>query len=339
MALSHPTHQRVTLTVSPQGQYNRLRGKMFLEYKIIVETPIMPSLEPISNGQVIIPASILKGFTRLNFHRFLNMDEAEGEKVFGNKENPEQIIFEDVIYHGETHLTTGINLGAEGEVDRDSLHTYGSIPVGAELRGKLHIAPDITMRQINVIRHSLYLLGITGIGGMRSRGYGKCVMEFPDLKEAGMVFLSYTWEDEVHNEWVLSLADNLVQSGIVVIFDRYDLGIGDNFQVFMEHGVAKANKVLLIFTPQYKEKALARKGGAGYEYSLVNAELLETLANNNKFLPILRKGDVNSSIPPIYKQYIYCDMRDDSKFDQNFKDLYFAILGKKQVTRPASPWH
>ncbi len=311
---------------------------MFLEYKVKLITPFMPSPELVSGGKVVIPASELKGLTRHSFHRLLNLSKDEEDSIFGTTETTGKIAFEDVIYKGETRISARIKIKENREVDKDALTLDESIPGGVELIGRVHISPDITIRQINIVRHSLFLLEVTRVGRMRSHGYGECAIEFPDLEKAGMVFLSYAWEDEAHNEWVLNLADNLVRSGIFVIYDRYDLGIGDNFQVFMENGIEKANKVLLIFTPHYKEKAMSRKGGVGYEYSLINSELYEVLANNKKFLPILRKGDIASSIPPVYKQYILSDMRDDGAFEKNFRELYLAILGQKQVTRPQSPW-
>jgi CRISPR/Cas system CSM-associated protein Csm3 (group 7 of RAMP superfamily) len=310
---------------------------MFLDYKITLETSMMLSPSSVFGKMVLIPGSTLKGMTRYNFQRLLNMGKEEEEKIFGNLEHVGKISFEDVIYDGERDTVTTAKLSAS-EAALEALDSYEVIPSGSELHGKVHIAPDITMRQINIVRYSIFLLGLTRIGQGKTRGYGKCIVEFPDIENAGMSFLSYAWEDENHNEWVLNLADNLVRSGISVIYDRYDLGFGDNFHVFMEDGIARAKKVLLIFTPQYKEKASLRHGGVGYEYSLINGELYDTLAQNKKFLPILRKGDVNSSIPPLYKQYLFCDMRDDNSFDKNFKDLYFTLLGKKQVMRPEIPW-
>lgn len=78
-------------------------------------------------------------------------------------------------------------------------------------------------------------LELIGIGKEVHLAYGRCHVEFIDLREVGRVLLSYAWEDEVHNQWVESLADRLTKEGISVLFDRYDVQIGNNIQVYMEH--------------------------------------------------------------------------------------------------------
>lgn len=36
-------------------------------------------------------------------------------------------------------------------------------------------------------------------------------------------FISYSWDSEEHKTWVRHLVDKLLQSGIPVILDQYDL--------------------------------------------------------------------------------------------------------------------
>ena len=37
------------------------------------------------------------------------------------------------------------------------------------------------------------------------------------------VFISYSWDDEFHKGWVRELADKLIENGIDVYLDQYDL--------------------------------------------------------------------------------------------------------------------
>lgn len=42
------------------------------------------------------------------------------------------------------------------------------------------------------------------------------------------VFISYSWDNKEHKEWVYNLAVNLRSHGIDVILDQFDLRIGDD---------------------------------------------------------------------------------------------------------------
>jgi len=104
--------------------------------------------------------------------------------------------------------------------------------------------------------------------------------------------------------------------------------------VFMERSIQHAKKILLILTPLFKEKADERKGGAGYEFSMIASELFDSLANNNKFLPVVRRGTYKLCTPTILRPFLACDMSDDHVFEQKYSELYSAILGKSSVERP-----
>ena len=71
-----------------------------------------------------------------------------------------------------------------------------------------------------------------------------------------LVFISYSWDGDDHKLWAKSLADRLVEEGNVdTIFDQYDCLPGTDFPHFMEQSVSKADKVVIILTPNYKVKA------------------------------------------------------------------------------------
>lgn len=41
------------------------------------------------------------------------------------------------------------------------------------------------------------------------------------------VFISYSWEDSEHRNWVRYLADQLIADGVDTTIDQYDLSLGD----------------------------------------------------------------------------------------------------------------
>ena len=85
------------------------------------------------------------------------------------------------------------------------------------------------------------------------------------------VFISYAWEDDI-KVWVRMLADRLISDGIDAYIDQYDLNLGDRLPKFMEEQIISADYVLIICTPEYKNKTNARIGGAGYEGHIISAD-------------------------------------------------------------------
>lgn len=148
------------------------------------------------------------------------------------------------------------------------------------------------------------------------------------IKEHPVVFISYSWEDEEHKEWALKLVDRLIGDGIDAHIDRYELDHGDRLPQFMEQEITNADYVLIICTPSYKEKADNRKSGVGYEGHIISAELMEN-HNEKKFIPIIRKGGVRESFPTYLSGKLGIDFKDDSKFEENYKDLLATLFGKK----------
>jgi hypothetical protein len=156
-----------------------------------------------------------------------------------------------------------------------------------------------------------------------------------DLPRNPLIFISYTWDDEPHKEWVLKLANRFISEGIDAIIDRHELRPGRNMPHFMERAIAKADKVLIIFTPGYKEKADNRTGGAGYEYSIMNADLYHNQTTNEKIIPILRAGTQQESIPAFMRQFIYLDMSDNRAFSDRYNELKKYIRNEPIIEKPA----
>lgn len=147
------------------------------------------------------------------------------------------------------------------------------------------------------------------------------------------VFLHYSWDNEPHKLWVLNLAERLVSDGIDVFFDRFDLQIGSNNNYFMER-ILEADKVLIIMTEMYKSKADERTGGAGYEYQIVSTEISKELKGVNRFLPILKSGSKNTSVPIILQGFLYLDMQKEDEFENQYLELLRAICNRPAITKP-----
>lgn len=160
----------------------------------------------------------------------------------------------------------------------------------------------------------------------------------PEVKKSAsnnpVVFISYSWDDEAHKEWVLNLADRLCSNGIDVILDRYYLKPGKNLPHFVENSISKAERIIIVFTPNYKLKADKRAGGVGYEYSIMNAELYNNQTTNEKIIPVLRKGTKEESIPAFMQQFIHIDTRNDDNFENSYVDLLREIYNEPEIQKP-----
>ncbi len=143
-----------------------------------------------------------------------------------------------------------------------------------------------------------------------------------------VVFISYAWDDEPHKEWVLGLANGLKTMGVMILLDRFDLKPGRNMTHYMERSIEAATKVLIIFSPEYKRKADSRLGGAGYEYTLINTNLYHNQINNDKFIPVLRKGDQQTSIPSFMRQLIYFNMTSDADYSRQLEEIRQLVFAQ-----------
>jgi hypothetical protein len=149
-----------------------------------------------------------------------------------------------------------------------------------------------------------------------------------------IVFISYSWDSEPHKQWVLDLADRLCDDGIDVILDRYYLKPGVNLQHFVENSIAEAQRIIIVFTPNYKLKADKRSGGVGYEYSIMNVDLYKNQTSNEKIIPVLRIGNQEDSIPTFMQQYIHLDTRNDENFENSYVDLLREIYNEPAIQKP-----
>lgn len=88
------------------------------------------------------------------------------------------------------------------------------------------------------------------------------------------LFISYSWTNQDHETWVLNLANDLVENGVHVIIDKWDLKEGQDSYLFMEKvSDTEIQKVLIISDKKYADKANGRDGGVGTETQIISAEV------------------------------------------------------------------
>lgn len=149
-----------------------------------------------------------------------------------------------------------------------------------------------------------------------------------------VVFVSYSWDSKEHKAWVKKFADDLGRKyGIYVLLDQY-CRYGENLITFMQDGIERSDRVLIIGTPRYKRRIELNRGGAKFEEQIISSELYENI-NTPKYIPILRKGEnVACAFKGLLKNHIGADLRDDSCYEENLRMVAFDILDMPLNSRP-----
>jgi hypothetical protein len=147
------------------------------------------------------------------------------------------------------------------------------------------------------------------------------------------VFISYSWDNDDHKNWVRGLATRLRSDGIDVTLDQWHLVPGDQLPEFMERSVRESDYVLIVCTHKYKERSNNRRGGVGYEGDIITAEFMAT-RNHRKFIPILRQQPWENSAPNWLLGKYYIDLS-ASPYPQIFyDDLLTTLLGTREKAPP-----
>jgi TIR domain len=145
-------------------------------------------------------------------------------------------------------------------------------------------------------------------------------------KRAGRsVFISYSWDNPAHQEWVEEFAFRLEASGIEVRIDQWHLKLGDSIARFMEAAIESSDFVLLICTPRYRLRADKREGGVGYEHDLMTAHRLAS-GEYAKFIPVLRAGTWYTATPKWLAGHLGVDLRGTNYGEDNFQNLVDHLL-------------
>ena len=151
------------------------------------------------------------------------------------------------------------------------------------------------------------------------------------------VFVSYSWSSPDHEKRVIDLATTLVDNGVDIIIDRWNLKEGDDTNVFMEKMVSdpEIQKVIMVCDKIYCEKTNKRQGGVGSEAQIISNEIYEK-NNQNKFVAVVVEKDMDGKpyLPIYYKSRIYIDLSNDIYHPQNFEQLLRWIYDKPLYKKP-----
>jgi len=207
-------------------------------------------------------------------------------------------------------------------------------------KGQMPLSSIDERVQAELIKANYHLKRVVSILNTKSKKLlleGKRIELIDDVKQVvneevqftPKVFISYSYDSILHEEWVLDLAEKLRSNGVDTLLDKWALHPGDSITQFMEQGISDCDFVLIICTENYKTKSDSRAGGVGYEESIISSDLLSS-KNQRKYVPILKSKEPNASIPIALKSKFYIDFSSSTGFDGSFTDLLLTLFNKRQ---------
>lgn len=138
------------------------------------------------------------------------------------------------------------------------------------------------------------------------------------------LFISYSWTDQPHMDWVMQLATDLRRYGVESIIDRWHLKEGQDAHSFMEQMVRadEVNKAVLVCDRNYVERANKREGGVGAESQIITSEIFGNV-QQTKFVAVALSSDEDGGalLPIFMGGRIYIDFRNSDEYSERLQQL------------------
>lgn len=151
------------------------------------------------------------------------------------------------------------------------------------------------------------------------------------------VFISYSWSSPAHQARIRQWAEQLVNDGVDVVLDVWDLKEGDDKYAFMETMITdeSVTHVLVFSDSEYAAKADARKAGVGTESQIISGEVYSKV-QQSKFLPVVCEFDDSAEpfLPTFLKSRIWIDFSSPEAANDNWEQLIRVLYGKPAYMKP-----
>ncbi len=151
------------------------------------------------------------------------------------------------------------------------------------------------------------------------------------------VFISYSWSSPGHQARIRQWAEQMVNDGVDVILDIWDLKEGDDKFAFMESMVTDetVTHVLVFSDSEYAGKADARKAGVGTESQIISREVYSKV-QQSKFIPVVCEFDDAGEpfLPTFLKSRIWIDLSSPEAANDNWEQLIRLLYGKPAYEKP-----
>lgn len=159
------------------------------------------------------------------------------------------------------------------------------------------------------------------------------------IRKTPLVFISYAWKSKENQERVREFADRLLNNGVNVLLDQYDLKEGDNRYDFMKRSVLEADFVLVLCDSEYKQKADINNSPSGVwaESQILTPEVMEE-KDSSHIIPILweisPESEFTSCFPLFLKPKFGFDFSSVELENKNFTILLRRLFGCSEHEKP-----
>lgn len=157
------------------------------------------------------------------------------------------------------------------------------------------------------------------------------------MKKPPKSFISYSWSTPGHCDRIRSYAERLVNDGVEVVLDQWDLSEGQDKNAFMEKMVTdkSVSHVLIFSDREYAQKADNRKAGVDTESQIISQEVYDKV-DQKKFIPIVCERDENGEpyLPVFLKSRIWIDFSSLESQNENWERLLRVLYGRPIHEKP-----
>lgn len=141
--------------------------------------------------------------------------------------------------------------------------------------------------------------------------------EIIETKDQKPIFISYSWDNQDHEDHVFSFADELRKNGFPVDIDKTisQRQTSTNFNQMMHEAFMQSDQIIVVLSKGYKIKADSFSGGVGTEYRLILDEidryprkyiLVSFHGRDDSIIPTGLRGrdivDLSLSLDPLYRK-------------------------------------
>lgn len=150
------------------------------------------------------------------------------------------------------------------------------------------------------------------------------------------VFLSYRWENDIHERKVLALAIELIKNGIDCKLDKREQSLNKgnpDWKLWIDKELATAHFILVVCTESYKncfnsEESCTGEGGVEYEARLIRNKL-----KDNNVLPIIFNIHDKEHIPLSMSSFSRYDLI-EAQFNVHDGESGYCALVRKITDQP-----